>query len=58
MDIATLTSKHQITIPTKIRRLLNLHQGDQLAFEDFSFQFFLRPHHPALPAQLDQAGTR
>jgi len=32
MEVASLTSKHQITIPSKVRRLLNLHKGDRLAF--------------------------
>jgi len=33
MDTVTVTSKHQITIPAKVRRSLNLHKGDRLAFE-------------------------
>ncbi|MCC5842177.1 MAG: AbrB/MazE/SpoVT family DNA-binding domain-containing protein [Opitutales bacterium] len=33
MDTAYVTSKHQITIPAKVRRSLNLHKGDRLAFE-------------------------
>ena len=33
MDSASVTSKHQITIPAKVRRSLNLHKGDRLAFE-------------------------
>jgi len=33
MDLATVTSKHQITIPRGVRRELNVGQGDQLVFE-------------------------
>lgn len=33
MDVVTVTSKHQITIPAKVRRSLNLRKGDRLAFE-------------------------
>jgi len=33
MDTVAITSKHQITIPATIRRSLNLHKGDRLAFE-------------------------
>lgn len=33
MDTVSVTSKHQITIPAKVRRSLNLHKGDRLAFE-------------------------
>ena len=30
---ATLTSKGQVTVPVKIRELLNLHTGDKLDFQ-------------------------
>jgi len=33
MDLATVTSKHQITIPRDVRRDLNVGKGDQLVFE-------------------------
>ncbi|MEO0509699.1 MAG: AbrB/MazE/SpoVT family DNA-binding domain-containing protein [Verrucomicrobiota bacterium] len=33
MATATITSKHQITIPKQIRTQLNLHKGDQVKFE-------------------------
>lgn len=33
METVAITSKHQITIPAKVRRSLNLHKGDRLAFE-------------------------
>jgi len=33
MNTVALTSKHQITIPAKVRRSLNLHKGDRLTFE-------------------------
>ena len=33
MDTVSVSSKHQITIPAKVRRSLNLHKGDRLAFE-------------------------
>lgn len=33
MSTATLTSKGQVTIPSKIRRLLSLKPGDRLLFE-------------------------
>lgn len=32
METASLTSKHQITIPSRVRRSLNLHKGDRLSF--------------------------
>ena len=33
MTTVSVTSKHQITIPAKVRRSLNLQKGDRLAFE-------------------------
>lgn len=33
MTIASVTSKHQISIPAEVRRSLNLHKGDRLSFE-------------------------
>jgi len=33
MEIAKLTSKHQITIPSAVRRSLGLKHGDCLAFD-------------------------
>jgi antitoxin PrlF len=33
MSIATITSKHQITIPKDVRARMNLHEGDQVEFE-------------------------
>ncbi|MFU8848966.1 MAG: AbrB/MazE/SpoVT family DNA-binding domain-containing protein [Opitutales bacterium] len=33
METVSLTSKHQITIPSKVRRSLNLHKGDRLSFD-------------------------
>lgn len=33
METVSVTSKHQITIPAKVRRSLNLHKGDRLSFE-------------------------
>lgn len=33
MDTVAVTSKHQITIPAKVRRSLNLRKGDRLTFE-------------------------
>lgn len=33
MGLATVTSKHQITIPRDVRHELNLGKGDQLVFE-------------------------
>lgn len=32
MELATVTSKGQITIPVRIRKKLNLHTGDQVFF--------------------------
>lgn len=32
-NASTLTSKHQITIPSEVRRSLNLHKGDRLSFQ-------------------------
>ena len=33
MVAVALTSKHQITIPSKVRRSLNLQKGDRLSFD-------------------------
>lgn len=33
MTTATLTSKHQITIPKAIRQQMNLHEGDRIEFQ-------------------------
>jgi AbrB family looped-hinge helix DNA binding protein len=33
VSLATVTSKHQITIPRDVRRELNVGKGDQLVFE-------------------------
>lgn len=33
MKLSTLTSKGQATIPMDIRKLLDLHPGDKIAFE-------------------------
>lgn len=33
MGTVSLTSKHQITIPAKVRRSLNLQKGDRLSFD-------------------------
>jgi AbrB family looped-hinge helix DNA binding protein len=33
MHTPTITSKGQVTIPAKLRRLLDLHPGDALVFE-------------------------
>ena len=33
MATATLTSKHQITIPKAIREQMNLHRGDRIEFQ-------------------------
>jgi len=33
MECVTVTSKHQITVPSEVRRSLNLSKGDRLAFE-------------------------
>lgn len=33
MEIGSITSKHQITIPAGVRHSLNLQKGDRLSFE-------------------------
>lgn len=33
MSSSTITSKHQITIPSEVRRALNLRKGDRLSFQ-------------------------
>lgn len=33
VETVSLTSQHQITIPSKVRRSLNLHKGDRLSFD-------------------------
>lgn len=33
MNISTLTSKYQATIPAEVREKLELHAGDKIAFE-------------------------
>jgi AbrB family looped-hinge helix DNA binding protein len=33
MTVASITSKHQITIPAAVRREMNLRRGDRLIFE-------------------------
>ena len=34
MATATITSKHQITIPKSVRQKLNLREGDQVEFDE------------------------
>ena len=34
MATATITSKHQITIPKAVRQKLNLREGDQVEFDE------------------------
>ena len=34
MEVATMTSKGQITIPVAVRKQLNLEQGDKVVFND------------------------
>lgn len=41
METVAITSKHQITIPAKVRRSLNLEKGDRLAFETGSEGVYL-----------------
>lgn len=33
METSSVTSKHQITIPSKVRRFLGLRKGDRLSFQ-------------------------
>ena len=43
MSTATITSKHQVTIPKEVRRQMNVHTGDQIEFEaNESGRFVLR----------------
>lgn len=41
MELAKITSKGQITLPIAIRRLLNLKDGDKVAFIEKDNGFFL-----------------
>lgn len=41
MELAKITSKGQITLPISIRRMLNLKDGDKVAFIEKDGQFFL-----------------
>ncbi len=43
-QIATLTSKGQITIPQDVRKRLGLKQGDQISFELKDGQTILSPY--------------
>jgi antitoxin PrlF len=44
MNIATVTSKGQVTVPIEIRNRLGLKEGDRLAFINESGEIILRLH--------------
>ena len=41
MELAKITSKGQITLPISIRRILNLKDGDKVAFIEENGQFII-----------------
>ena len=41
MELAKITSKGQITLPISIRRILNLKDGDKVAFIEENGQYFI-----------------
>ena len=41
MEIATVTSKGQITIPAKIRKQLHLNAGDKLVIQEENGRFYI-----------------
>lgn len=41
MATATVTSKHQVTIPKDVRMQMNIHAGDQLEFESNQLGMFV-----------------
>lgn len=61
MKISTLTTKYQATIPTDIRKELDLHAGDKLGFEVdhgkvilYKIQPFDLVYHQALSSTLSE----
>ena len=48
MATATITSKHQITIPKAVRQQLNLKEGDQVEFDtiDATRVMLIKSHRP------------
>lgn len=61
MNISTLTTKYQATIPSDIREELNLHAGDKLGFRVdhdqviiFKIQPFDLIYHQALSSTLSE----
>ncbi|MCX7116061.1 MAG: type II toxin-antitoxin system PrlF family antitoxin [Gammaproteobacteria bacterium] len=61
MRTSTLTSKYQATIPTSVRKKMNLHAGDKIAFEITGNQVYLvkvapfdLAYHQALESTLSE----
>ncbi|MDY6352816.1 MAG: AbrB/MazE/SpoVT family DNA-binding domain-containing protein [Lachnospiraceae bacterium] len=43
MDVLTVSSKGQISIPSKVRRQMNIAEGDKLAFVVMDGTLMMRP---------------
>ena len=43
MDVLTVSSKGQISIPSKVRRQMNIAEGDKLAFVFMDGTLMMRP---------------
>ncbi|OGT36727.1 MAG: AbrB family transcriptional regulator [Gammaproteobacteria bacterium RIFCSPHIGHO2_12_FULL_38_14] len=61
MSISTLTTKYQATIPSDVRKLLDLHAGDKIGFERsqgkiyiVKIQPFDLAYHQALESTLSE----
>ncbi|MBP6918406.1 MAG: AbrB/MazE/SpoVT family DNA-binding domain-containing protein [Legionellaceae bacterium] len=64
MLTSTLTSKGQATIPSEIRKNLDLHAGDKVVFEIIDHQVIIRKitpfdhvYHAGLAATLSEWGS-
>lgn len=72
MQISTITTKGQATIPVAVRRALQLKAGDRVQFQQEGDRFFIKPapsriedafgivkaKRGATLAELDQAGRK
>ena len=61
MNISTLTTKYQATIPSEVRKQLDLHKGDKIGFEIIKNKVYIVKiapfdvaHHQALSATLSE----
>lgn len=65
MQISTLTSKHQATIPAEVRTKMDLHSGDKIGFEVVDNKVYLvkvtpfdLEYHKALESTLSEWNSK